>query len=303
MTDQYRREQIAFPHQNQYYREPRPARQIPTREQLEAAARRQAQYEAADESYSGHSAGIHPENRPFLSDDWKPRTRESVHVPVVADDYDLEEDDAYYQTRLPTSARRYQQIPDVATTKGRVNIVEHYHEQPLSAHRTPYQQLPPQRQRYTDEVAHIQPKPRRRAHPLVWTGVFCIFLILGWIGLNGVVSWWQGVQNDWTYGKQRHFEISAIVGHSDSANNPSHFTAENINGQIIVIELPGGNASKAKIYQIETVPGNTGNPPVKISFQDMNADGKPDMLVVIGDGSATLYVTLFNNRTDFVSKL
>jgi hypothetical protein len=140
-------------------------------------------------------------------------------------------------------------------------------------------------------------------HPFVWIGIFGLLLVLGWIGLNVVTAWYHDVQNDWTFGKQRHFEINAVVGHSDSANNPSHFTAENDNGQIIVIELPGGNVAKAKIYQIETVPGNAGNPPVKLSFQDMNGDGKPDMLVQIGDGAAMLYVTLFNNGTEFVSKL
>ena len=197
---------------------------------------------------------------------------------------------AYYQTRLHTSARRYQGTP-IETRAGRVNVVEHYHDQPLRAHR---QQLPPPRQqeRYTDEIEQIQVTPHRRIHPLVWIGVFGIFLVFGWMGLNYVTAWYQGVQNDWTYGKQRHFEINAVVGHSDSANNPSHFTAENNNGQIIVIELPGGNVSKAKIYQIETVPGNAGNPPVKLSFQDLNGDGKPDMLVQIGDGAAVLYVTL-----------
>jgi hypothetical protein len=94
-----------------------------------------------------------------------------------------------------------------------------------------------------------------------------------------------------------------VVGHGDSQTSPSHFTAENTNGQIIVIELPGGNVSKAKIYQIETVPGNAGNPPVKLTFQDMNADGKPDMLVAIGDGNAMIYVTLFNNGSQFVSNV
>jgi len=133
--------------------------------------------------------------------------------------------------------------------------------------------------------------------------MFLLFLLLGWVGLNVVTSWWQGVQNDWTYGKQRHFEINAVVGHTDSATKTSHFTAENDNGEIIVIELPGGNVTKAKMYQIETIPNNVNNPPVKLSFQDMNADGRPDMLVVIGDGSATLYVTLYNNGTEFVSKL
>jgi hypothetical protein len=306
VTDQYRREQIAFPNQSRYYKEPRSARHIPAREQLEAAARRQSQYEAAieeaDQSYSGHSAGIHPEHRPSITDERKPRTRANTRVSVVADDNELEEDDEYYTTRSHSSARRYQRMPDVITRQGKVNVVEHYHEQPLRTHR---QQLPPPRQRegITDEVEDIQLQPQRRFHPLVWIGTFCIFLILGWFGLNAVTTWYQGVQNDWTYGKERHFEINAVVGHSDSATNPSHFTAENNNGQIMVIELPGNHVSKAKIYQIETVPGNVGNPPVKISFQDLNGDGKLDMLVQIGDGSAKLYVTLFNNGSEFVSKL
>jgi hypothetical protein len=46
-----------------------------------------------------------------------------------------------------------------------------------------------------------------------------------------------------------------------------------------------------------------GNPPIKLSFQDMNGDGKPDMLVQVGDGNAMLYVTLWNNGSEFVSKL
>jgi hypothetical protein len=35
----------------------------------------------------------------------------------------------------------------------------------------------------------------------------------------------------------------------------------------------------------------------------MNGDGKPDMLVQVGDGNAMLYVTLWNNGSEFVSKL
>src|SRR2546429_2770621 len=101
-----------------YNRERRPVRKIPTREQLDAAARRQAQYET----------DVAGEN-----------------------DYELEEDESYYQTRPHTSVRRYQQIPDIAAHQGSIKVVEHYHQQPLRAHR---QQLPPPRQReiYTDEV-------------------------------------------------------------------------------------------------------------------------------------------------------
>ncbi len=286
----------------------------------QAAAYPQAAYEAADQGYTGHDAGLHPENRPFQSTDLTPgsvkRARGRTNAPATLghdEAYELEEDESYYTTRLPTSARRYPAYhvsPEHIVQRGNQRLHVRYVDVPPRASR--HAQLPPHRQRHSDtddidelETERPQASVRQgtRFHPLVWLGVFLLFLFLGWMGLNVVTSWWQGVQNDWTYGKERHFEINAVVGHRDSATNPSHFTAENNNGAIIVIELPGGNVTRAKIYQIETVPNNVNNPPVKLSFQDMNADGKPDMLVAIGDGSATLYVTLYNNGTEFVSKL
>src|SRR6266702_1731208 len=129
-----------------YNRERRPVRKIPTREQLEAAARRQAAYEAAlqdsDPSYSGHFAGIHPEHRPTSTDEQNPRTREGVTFDAEGE-YELEEDEQYYVTRPHSSVRRYQGVP-IDTRAGRVNVVEHYHDQPLRAHRTTYKQLPRQ---------------------------------------------------------------------------------------------------------------------------------------------------------------
>ncbi len=285
-----------------YYREPRPARHIPTREQIAHRYTRtgnqsKQQYippqQEASRHRVGHQAGLHPEDQPYLTGDMQQGV-------LVADDYALEEADAYYQTRLPTSARRYQYIPDVPTTKGRANVVEHYHEQPLRAHR---QQLPPPRQEYHDEDEHIPSQPHRRVHPLFWIGTFCMILILGWIGLNAATVWWQGVQNDWKYGQMRHFEINAVVGHNDSATSPSHFTGENNNGDIYVIELPGGDASKSIMYQITMVPENAGNPPVTVSFQDINRDGKPDLVVTVGEPGNAINVILFNNRQKFVSKL
>jgi hypothetical protein len=242
-----------------------------TQQQIIAASRKQAAYEAEEEG-----------------------------------EYELEEDEAYYRTQLPTSARRYQGYeisPEHIYQSGNQRVHVRYVDVPKRKSRQP--QLPPERERHTDEYAAVPHSTRQgvRLHPLAWIGIFGVFLVSGWFVLNAVTNWYQGVQNDWTYGQQRHFEINAVVGHGDSQTNPSHFTAENNNGQIIVIELPGGNIAKAKIYQIETVPGNAGNPPVKLSFQDMNADGKPDMLVQIGDSNAVLYVTLFNNGTQFVSKL
>jgi hypothetical protein len=128
-------------------------------------------------------------------------------------------------------------------------------------------------------------------------------MLFGWIALNFLSTWIQARHDDLVYGQMRHFDINAVVGHTDSSTSPSHFTAENNNGNIFVIELPGGDSSKAKIFQITTIPGNDGNPPVRVSFQDVNHDGKPDMVVQIGDDTAMLKVILFNNGQTFVSKV
>ena len=273
-----RREQIAFPNQSQYYQEPRPARRIPTREQLEAAARRQAAYEAAlqeaDPSYSGHKAGIEPEHRPFDSQQ------------LTQGDYELEEDEEYYATRPHSSVRRYQQMP-LSTTKGRVNVVEHYHDTPLRSHRTNYKQLQPphQRERYTDEVETALPNAKqhkRSIHPLLYLGVGMIAMLALVVLVFSGWNWIQITKDDLTYGRPRTFHIDAVVGHNDSVANPSHFIALNLNRHVQVIEIPGQDSTKERTFQITTLFGDGEDlTPVTLSFRDVNGDGKPDMLIHI----------------------
>ncbi len=58
----------------------------------------------------------------------------------------------------------------------------------------------------------------------------------------------------------------------------------NLNRHIEIIELPGGDTSKARIYNGPTLLG-TGQElePVTISFQDLTGNGKPDMLIHVSD--------------------
>ena len=103
----------------QHYSQVRhPVRKIPTKEQVAYAARRQAMQEA-DPSYSGHSAGIHPE-----------------HQPYITDDYELEEDEAYYRTQLPTSARRYQISPEEVYQSGNTRYHVRYVDVPKAKEQT-----------------------------------------------------------------------------------------------------------------------------------------------------------------------
>ena len=91
-------------------------------------------------------------------------------------------------------------------------------------------------------------------------------------------------QDDWHYGRPRTFQIDAVVGHNDSPSHPSHFIAMNLNRRVLIIELPGGDSSKAKIFNGPVLIGPGQDlAPVTLTFQDVNGDGLVDMIVNVQD--------------------
>ncbi len=61
---------------------------------------------------------------------------------------------------------------------------------------------------------------------------------------------------------------------------PSHFLTVNLHGRIEIIELPGGDASHARIYIGPQLYGADADLiPVTLSFIDVNSDHKPDMMI------------------------
>ncbi len=85
-------------------------------------------------------------------------------------------------------------------------------------------------------------------HPLLYLGFGMIIMLVLWTLLTLAVTWWNMTWDDIHYGRPRTFQTNAVVGYNDSPSNPSHFIALNLNGRIEVIEFPGGDASKARIY-------------------------------------------------------
>ena len=232
-------------------------------------------YQQANPHRAGYQAGLHREDMPA--------------------DHAVEEDEEYYLTRPHTSARRY--IQPGPYTQGNVRYTVRYTAPPVRQK----QRVPLRRS--SEEDVEDQHKQRARMHWLVYVGMVFVIGIVGWVGLTALGNWWQDKQDDWTYGNPRTYQTDAVVGHNDSPSSPSHFTAENLRGQIIVVELPGGDPSKGRSYVITSIPGNSGNPPVRVTFQDINHDGKLDMLVEIGDPGSVITVFLFNNGSQFVSKV
>ncbi len=105
--------------------------------------------------------------------------------------------------------------------------------------------------------------------------LLAIYAIMG-----NVVTWSRERIDDLRYGNPRTVHTDAIVGHNDGAGTPSHFIAMNLNRQVVIVEIPGGDTS-----QVRTITGpylvgaGEDKTPVLLSFDDINHDGTLDMIV------------------------
>ena len=130
----------------------------------------------------------------------------------------------------------------------------------------------------------------RHGHPLLYLGIGMLGMLALWTILIFLVGWVGTTLDDIHYGRPRTFQMDAVVGHNDSAASPSHFIAINLNGHIEVIEMPGGDASHARIYLGPQLYGaNDDLVPVTLSFGDVNGDKKPDMIIHF-QGSKVVFI-------------
>lgn len=94
-------------------------------------------------------------------------------------------------------------------------------------------------------------------------------------------------------------EQFAVVGHNhDSAARPSYFEFINLQGHVLIVELPAGDPAKAMIYTGPQILGdNAYTQQVSGEFRDVNGDGRVDLIVSIGGQQK---ITYLNNGTKFV---
>lgn len=233
-----------------------------------------------------------------------------------ADDEDFEEErydfDDTEPPRLPTSVRRYQVRSDVKANVGRLSGDVQTTDDALINQRSTIPRRATQiniptvstgssRRQLVNptNTAGFESEEygrRRRFHWLFFVGLAMFTMLIGWILLTTVANWWQVTQDDWHYGRPRTYQVDAVVGHNDSLTNPSHFIAINLRGQVEIIEFPGGDATKAKMYMGPHLIGQGQDlAPVTLTFQDVNGDGKVDMIVNV-QGSHFIFL---NNGTEF----
>ena len=107
--------------------------------------------------------------------------------------------------------------------------------------------------------------------------IICLFVMLQFATGRG-----QTVIDDLRYGRPRTMQVSAYVGHSEHPGQPSHFIAMNLNRRVVVIELPGGDSTKARTLQGPYLFGaNEDMPPVLVRVQDVNADKQGDLVIAV----------------------
>lgn len=222
----------------------------------------------------------------------------------IAFDEDDEYDDAF-STRMPSSARRYHSDARIESGRTRADVQAMTVVQsgrrnaiPPRATQTNVPAVHPGRRttgpvETEDVIPHrsrnLSLRPQQgfnwsRFHWTIYVGLAMLVMLIGWIALSSFANWWQVTQDDWHYGRPRTFQIDYVVGHNDSPANPSHFVALNLNRHVDIIEMPGGDAAKAKIYVGPVLIGQGQDlAVVKLSFKDVNGDGKPDMIVSIQD--------------------
>ena len=244
----------------------------------------------------------------------QPRRQAAVRKDSSRNFFDDEnDDDLWGPTRPPTSVRRYSS--DVRTQASRTQAdVQSLGRsgEPLSypgrAGNVPPRRsatqtnIPVVRRSPSDPVdtEDIDPPQTSRLlgregggghfHWLFFVGLAMLIMLLGWVVLSMLLNWWQVWQDDLHYGRPRTFQIDAVVGHNDSDAHPSHFVAINLDRHVQIIELPGGDSSKAKIYIGPVLVGDGQDlAVVTLSFKDVNGDGKPDMIVNV-QGSRFVFV-------------
>ncbi len=210
-------------------------------------------------------------------------------------EYDVEDDEKFYVTRSPSSARKYRQPAEH-------EILEYPTTQPgmfIQRRRSgfgPNASTGMASKAVAPPAAQERPMLKRRHFPLVAILLGMLAMATLVVGLSALGSWWQVHQDDMQYGRPRTFQLDAVVGHADSPSSPTHLIFINLHRHVEIIEFPGGDATHAHIYSGPVLFGDGQDlTPVTGEVRDVNGDGKPDLIVHIQDQR----LILINDGTQF----
>jgi hypothetical protein len=111
-----------------------------------------------------------------------------------------------------------------------------------------------------------------------------VTLLLAALAIYAAVSLVMGrlhiLVDDIRYGRPRTTQLDAFVGHDEAAGHPTHLLGMNLSRQVVVVELPGGDPSKARTIAGPYLFGADEDlTPIVLSLQDIDGDGHADLLI------------------------
>lgn len=222
--------------------------------------------------------------------------------------YDVEDRDDLYETRMPSSARRYKPYETVddplmyekqntsSIQRRRSSSSASSTSGTTSKTRIPGSYTTTTRQpsgiasgvarptrtvdvRRNDPIRTHGRGHSKRFYPTLIIGMIVAIALL--VGLTSLVSWWQGFHDDMAYGYPRTFHADAVVGHNDTTEHPTHFVFINLHGHIQVIEIPGGDVAKTRIFTGPTLYGS-GQDRIPVTGDFVSQQGKINLIVHVG---------------------
>ncbi len=124
--------------------------------------------------------------------------------------------------------------------------------------------------------------PGIQARALAMAAGAMLGLLALYVAVSAAVEWTQVKLDDFQYGRPRTSQMDAYVGHSEAEGTPSHFIAMNLNRRVTIMELPGGDSTKAATIVGPYLFGQGEDlTPVQMGVQDLNGDSKADLVVSV----------------------
>ncbi|NJN15633.1 MAG: hypothetical protein HC822_04725 [Oscillochloris sp.] len=114
------------------------------------------------------------------------------------------------------------------------------------------------------------------------TGLLALLAL--YVLLSSVVDWSRVVMDDMRFGRPRTFHLTANVGRAEEANAPTHLIAMNLDRQVVILEIPGGDSTKTRALPGPYLFGAGEDlTPVTMRLADVNSDSAPDLVVRVKD--------------------
>jgi hypothetical protein len=111
---------------------------------------------------------------------------------------------------------------------------------------------------------------------------YLMLLFLGYLLITPVIGWGQRRLDTMRYGFPRTTQIDGFVGHGEEGGEPTHLIALNLNRQVSILEIAGGDSAKVRALPGPYLVGADGGYVVPyLSLRDLNGDGQADLLLQV----------------------